>query len=270
MKKNVFIVVILAVALVFGYKYYQATQEKDFVFYGNVEIRQVNLAFKVSGEIAELKFEEGDTVKADDVLAKLDTRPYEIKLAQAKAKLQQSEVMLDNVNVFYRRNIDLCKKKVISNQQCDDINAKKKEAEAGVKYVEHLVEEAQMLLDYTVLKAPSGGVIITRINEVGAIVGEGRPIYTLSLDDKMWVRVFIEEPFLGKVRLGGKVAIHTDGGRNYNGHIGFISPVAEFTPKNIETPSLRTDLVYRAKIVVDNADQYMKQGMPVTVKLIEN
>ena len=84
----------------------------------------------------------------------------------------------------------------------------------------------------------------------------------------MWARAFIEEIYLGKVELGQKVNITTDSTDTiYTGTISFISPIAEFTPKNIETPSLRTSLVYRVRIVIDNPDDYLKQGMPITIKL---
>ena len=266
-KKSIIFLAVVGVAGYFGYSYYSKHKTRDLSIYGNVEIRQVNLGFKVSGELQDLKFEEGDRIKEGDLLAKLDSKPYKIKLDQAKARYEQSKVAFNNANIYYKRNIQLCKKRSISKQQCDDIESKKKEAEANMNYAKAVMDEARLSYDYTQVFAPSNGIIITRINEKGSILGAGHPVYTLSLTEKMWVRAFLEETMLGKVKLGTRVKIYTDSTRTYNGHIGFISPVAEFTPKNIETPSLRTDLVYRARIIVDDADEYLKQGMPVTITL---
>ena len=84
-----------------------------------------------------------------------------------------------------------------------------------------------------------------------------------------WLAAFVSERDLGRIYPGMPAEVHTDtpGGKIYKGQIGFISPVAEFTPKTVETTQLRTDLVYRLRIIVENPDRFLKQGMPVTVKL---
>lgn len=95
----------------------------------------------------------------------------------------------------------------------------------------------------------------------------GANVLVLSLNKPVWVRAYVPEPSLGKVHLGMRVNVITDSrpDKPYSGTVGFISPVAEFTPKNVETEALRTDLVYRLRIVVDDPDQGIRQGMPVTV-----
>jgi len=96
---------------------------------------------------------------------------------------------------------------------------------------------------------------------------------TLSLKDAVWVYVYVPEPQLGRVAPGMKAEIHTDTNKNkpYTGQVGYISPEAEFTPKNVETPQLRTDLVYRARVIADTPQNRpeggLRQGMPVTVRL---
>lgn len=268
MKKIIFVFVMLSIISYFGYNYYKSHKSKDVVLYGNIEIRQVNLSFQVDGKIVDMKFDEGDEVKEGDLLAILDKRPYQIKLQQAQAQLSQANVNLRNANTYYDRNISLCKNNVISKQECDNIRTKKKDAESMVEYAKAMIEEAKMGLDYTELYSPSDGMLITRIVEKGTVLGAGMPVYTLSLNNEMWARAFIEEIYLGKVELGQKVNITTDSTDTiYTGTISFISPIAEFTPKNIETPSLRTSLVYRVRIVIDNPDDYLKQGMPITIKL---
>jgi HlyD family secretion protein len=83
------------------------------------------------------------------------------------------------------------------------------------------------------------------------------------------VRVYVPEPYLGKVRPGMPATVLTDtpGGESFRGRVGFVSPVAEFTPKTVQTPELRTDLVYRVRVVVEDPGRALRQGMPVTVKL---
>ena len=119
--------------------------------------------------------------------------------------------------------------------------------------------------------APNDGIILT-IREPGSVVREADAVYTLSLISPIWIRAFIAEPDLGIVFPGMEAEIYTDTkkGTPYKGHVGFISPVAEFTPKTVETTQLRTDLVYRLRIIAENPDQGLRQGMPVTVKLYRN
>jgi HlyD family secretion protein len=111
-------------------------------------------------------------------------------------------------------------------------------------------------------------VILTRVREPGAIVGLGMPVYTLSLTETVYVRAYVDESSLGRVVPGDKLIVTTDtSDRQYTGQVGFVSPRAEFTPKSVETPELRTDLVYRLRIVVTDADDSLRQGMPVTITL---
>jgi HlyD family secretion protein len=94
------------------------------------------------------------------------------------------------------------------------------------------------------------------------------PVYTLSLVDTVYVRAYVDEARLGKVIPGAKLLVTTDtSARQYTGQVGFVSPRAEFTPKSVETPELRTDLVYRLRIVITDADDGLRQGMPVTIML---
>lgn len=90
---------------------------------------------------------------------------------------------------------------------------------------------------------------------------------TLSLTRPVWVRAYVDETDLNQSQPGRKVLIYTDGrpDKPYHGQIGFVSPTAEFTPKTVETTDLRTDLVYRLRIIVTDADNTLRQGMPVTI-----
>jgi HlyD family secretion protein len=128
---------------------------------------------------------------------------------------------------------------------------------------------AQDNLSYTEVYAPTDGIILTRIREPGSVVIESEPVYTLSISSPVWIRAYVDETHLGEIYFGMPAEIVTDTKDlgSYMGKVGFISPIAEFTPKTVETTQLRTDLVYRLRIYVDNPGRYLKQGMPVTVKL---
>ena len=129
--------------------------------------------------------------------------------------------------------------------------------------------QAEQRLTDAVLRSPADGIVLTRAVEPGTILAAGAPVYTVSLLAPVWARLYISEPDLGRTPPGRTVLLYTDGrpAKPYHGRIGFVSPTAEFTPKNVETPELRTALVYRARVVVSDADSGLRQGMPVTVRL---
>jgi HlyD family secretion protein len=143
------------------------------------------------------------------------------------------------------------------------------EGEGNHARADAITAEAEQRLADTVLNAPADGVVLTRAVESGAILPAGTPVFTISLRTPVWARIYVSEPDLGQVAPGREVLLDTDArpGRPYHGHIGFVSTTAEFTPKNVETPELRTALVYRARVVVRDADSQLRQGMPVTVRL---
>ena len=137
---------------------------------------------------------------------------------------------------------------------------------ARVAAAQAALAQARTAVADTTLVAPNDGIVITRVREPGSMVTSSTPVYTLSLRDPMYVRAYVSEPDLGRIAPGAKVRVHTDSSdKVYHGQIGFISPRAEFTPKTVETTDLRTDLVYRLRVGVTDADQGLRQGMPVTV-----
>jgi HlyD family secretion protein len=106
------------------------------------------------------------------------------------------------------------------------------------------------------------------VREPGSMLAQGAPVYTLSLRDPIYVRAYVAEPDFGKVPPGTEVTVTSDSSdRAYRGRVGFVSSRAEFTPRAVQTPELRTDLVYRLRIVVEDADDALLQGMPVTVRV---
>jgi HlyD family secretion protein len=288
------------------------------VLYGNVDIREVQLGFRVGGRLEQMNFEEGDTVTAGTVLASLDSKPLRDGLAlaqarvaeaqarlallragsrpqeieQARARVTEARAALKNAEQEYQRQRELTGKGLSSQGLLDNALAQRDGASARLAAAREALalavegaraediaaaeaalagamaqrDQAATQLHDTELTAPANGVILTRVREPGAIVGAGVPVYTLSLTDTVYVRAYVDESHLGKVVPGAKLSVKTDSSdREYAGQVGFVSPRAEFTPKSVETPELRTDLVYRLRIVIPDADDALRQGMPVTI-----
>ena len=116
------------------------------------------------------------------------------------------------------------------------------------------------------LEAPIDGTVVTRAREPGAIVQPGETVLTLSIDHPLWIRAYFAETDLSRIQPGMRVLVTADGNpKTYEATIGHISPRSEFTPKSVETEDLRTDLVYRLRVIVKNPDNALRQGQPVTI-----
>lgn len=139
-------------------------------------------------------------------------------------------------------------------------------AKAELASLEAQKNQHQLNLNYTTLYAPSNGTILTRVYEIGSIVNASQIVVEVAKDDDYWVRSYMSERYLGLIKQGMKALVYTDSGNNYEGVVSFISPLAEFTPKSVQTQDLRTDLVYRFRITLSSYDDMIKQGMPVTIK----
>jgi HlyD family secretion protein len=119
------------------------------------------------------------------------------------------------------------------------------------------------------LVAPADGIVEDRILEPGDMASPQKPVLTLALDDPLWIRVYVAETDLPRVRPGMKAWVTTDGfpGRRYEGWVGYISPTAEFTPKSVETQEVRTKLVYQVRVFVHNPQGELRLGMPAVATL---
>ncbi len=267
---------ILLIALFAIFLYFQRAKNEDrgltlknLTLYGNVDVRQVDLSFRVLGKVEELFFEEGDFVKANTLIATLDPQPYLDQVKESKAKKESAEITLKHAGILLKRRQSLIQEGSVGQEDLD--NAKESQAvlQANLKSASAALDVAETTLQFTKLFAPVDGIILTRVKEKGSVVTPADPVYTLSIPSPVWVRVYIQEPFLGLVIPGMKATIYSDTKalKPYSGTVGFISPVAEFTPKTVQTEELRTELVYLVRIYADNPDGHLRQGMPVTVKL---
>lgn len=241
----------------------------EITLYGNVDVRQVDLGFRVFGRVDQMPFEEGDFVEEGTFMASIEKEPYADQAKEAKARVNAIAFGLSNAEQIYLRREALVEEGGVSQEDYDNaLTARNVLKENLVEAVAALGVAETNLAD-TEIFCPSNGIILTRVREPGSVVLQSEPVYTLSLISPVWVRAYVPEPLLGVIYPGMEADIYTDtkNGQVYHGKIGFISPVAEFTPKTVETTELRTDLVYRIRIYADNPDWGLKQGMPVTVKL---
>ena len=153
-----------------------------------------------------------------------------------------------------------------------DIVSKKQQLatlEANVRRDEAALSVAQAQLGYTVLLSPQAGIVLRKHVEPGEIIAAGTPVVTIADLSNIWVKIYIPEPDLGRVKLGQEAEVTTDSyrGKIYRGKVIFINSEAEFTPKNIQTPEERVKLVFAVKVGLENPNQELKPGMPADVKI---
>jgi HlyD family secretion protein len=238
---------------------------------------------------------EGQLARQRQVVAKLErgSRPQEIE--QARAEAAAATATAHDAELVARRRAKLNATDVTSQEEYDNARALAQAARDRLRAAQQAlslavegprVEDiaaakaqlqadeanlalAQHRLRDTRLHAPEAGTVLTRILEPGAAVLPNTPAYTLALDDPVWVRTYVSETDLGRIFPNMQAEVSTDSfpGRIYQGWVGFISPTAEFTPKPVEAPDLRSALVYRLRVYVKNPDRTLRQGMPVTVTL---
>ena len=272
-QKKIIIVLIFAVLIfVFWFIFFKNKKINEIQTFGNIEIRQVDLSFLVDGKIDNVFVEEGDVVKKGQLLATLDSRDYEINLKKAYFQKEETFSLNEENTSKYERNKELCKAEIESDEYCTTLLNNKKQSNSKYKKDIENLEFQKLQLSYTKLFAPQDGIISTRAQEMGARVSKGQTVYVMDLIKPIWVRTYIKEEDLGRIKYGKKAKILTDTTdpktkkkREYLGHVGYISSVCEFTPKIVQTQDLRSDLVYRIRVYIDNQDEYLRQGMPVTV-----
>lgn len=274
--KKVIIFLVLILLIFAGIRIYNdhhKVNPNELTLFGNVEIRQVDMSFRVEGKIAKMLVEEGDHVKKGQLLAYLEDTNYRSTYEKNMADIKALTANSANAQAQYARNIPLCADGTTSKQECDTLKNTKDSSKAALDASVASSKSAKKNLLDTKMYAPEEGIIMTRIQEPGAVVEPSNPIYTMAKTKPVWVRAYIPETSLANIKYGMKAMVLTDTinpktgkPREYSGWVGYISPVAEFTPKTVQTEDLRTDLVYRVRVYIYELDEYLRQGMPVTVK----
>ena len=327
MSKVLRVLIVLAAvgAAAGGYWYWQnlhrPTDKNLLIVFGNIDVRQVELAINGNERIAEVSVEEGDRIKKGQLLANLELKRFKLaveraeaqievqqqvvarleagsrleEIAKARADLLAAQATVRDAEMTYNRDMALLKSDAVTQQDVDDAKAAFESAKAHEEAVkatldlvlagprkEDIAEAKALLGRYEVelaqakhdledayLYAPGEGVVQDRILEVGDMASPQRAVYTVALNDPVWVRAYVSEPDLGKIYEGMQAKIITDSfpDKEYDGWIGFISPTAEFTPKPVETRELRTKLVYQIRVFAKNPNNELRLGMPATVKI---
>ncbi|MFM8336887.1 MAG: HlyD family efflux transporter periplasmic adaptor subunit [Opitutaceae bacterium] len=296
-----------------------AATDGPLMLSGNLELVDAQLSFKYPGRVAERLVDEGQRVKAGQLVARLDdseqvqevalrraelaaarallaeleagSRPQEI--AAAEAVLRSAQAERERAELDFNRQQELLQRNAIPTRDFDSARAQLRVAEARVAETRErarLIQAgprpetilqararteqasaalalAQTRLDQTRLVSTLDGVVLSHHVEAGEFVAAGTPVVTVTDTVHMWVRAYLNETDLGRLRLGQKVTVRTDAAANrtHEGTVAFISSEAEFTPKTVQTPKERVRLVYRVKVDVLNPRDELKTGMPADV-----
>lgn len=301
---------------------WSADRSQPLALYGNVDQRQIELAFLDAERLKEVLVQEGMEVQPGQVLARLETRRLRDRIAVVEAQVAASEAALARLengtrpeeiaqaraslssamaekafaDSQYRRTRSLWTDsggKAVKKQDLDEAlrlrdvaGARQEQARNALRLAElgpraediaeaqarqlQAARELQQLrnqLDDAELKSPARSVINRRLMEPGDMALPQKAVFSLSVLSPKWVRAYISEKDLGRIRPGMPARIHTDShpDKSFEGSVTFIASVAEFTPKTVQTPELRTSLVYEVRVAVADPQNRLRLGMPATV-----
>lgn len=283
------------------------TVEASFKISGRVQERPVDEGEPVTkGQLVarldstdlahEVAIRKAEEQSARAVLAELVAGSRKEEIAQAEAVLAGAEAEAKRAADDFQRQEELYRREVIPKQRFDSARAARDstgaqvrharealtltrkgprreridQARARLREAEAAVALAEEQLGYATLTAPAAGMVMAKHIEPGEQVAPGTPVITIGELENVWVRAYIAETDLGKVKLGQATRVRTDTwpGKTYDGQVSFISSEAEFTPKNVQTQKERVKLVYRIKITVPNPNRELKPGMPADAEIL--
>jgi HlyD family secretion protein len=178
--------------------------DKPLTLFGNVDVRQVDISFQVPGKVETLEVEEGDIIKKDALLATLEKQTYLDKVAFSQGQIESISSSLNNAEEILKRREELVFDGAVSVEDYQTAQSTRDSLIANLNQAQAEYRIALKNLEDTNIKSPSDGVILTRIREVGSVVKETEPIYTLSLNSPIWIRAFVNERELGLILKVGK------------------------------------------------------------------
>ncbi len=322
-----FLIVGAAIAVMALQTWREDETANEIVLFGNVDLRQLALAFKGSERVLEMRVEEGDSVAPDEVIAVLDTTMLALRIRQAQAQVRVQQEGLNRLRSGSRpqeiaqteaataaalaerdqaqQQVERLRKiaaetngQAVSQLDVEAAEARFAVAQANLQRAQQVqalsidgpasedIARAEALLEAAnaelavleqqridaELRSPIAAVVRSRLLEPGDMASPQRPAYMLAITEPKWVRAYINEVDLGRVRAGQSASISTDSHPEQRlvGSVGYISSVAEFTPKTVQTEDLRTSLVYEIRILVQDPENRLRLGMPATVHLEAN
>jgi HlyD family secretion protein len=302
MKFNVAALVLL---LLFGCS---NNQKGEILASGTIEGTEINLSAEVAGKVKEVRVEEGSAVQKSDTLALLNHQTADIELKQAEANLAaseaqyrllargsrredilQAEANFKNAEMELQRMTKLVQDGTVTQKQVDDAQTKYVVSQQALEKLKHgaLPEELQgaiarrdqagaqadlirkRIRDSFII-SPTRGIVTLKSVEVGEYVNVGANLFRIVDLGKVKLTIYANETEVGKIKIGApaKVMIDANPGKEYDGVVTFISPVAEFTPKNVQTKEERTKLVFGVKIEVQNPEGALKPGLPADARIV--
>ncbi|HTG01398.1 MAG TPA: efflux RND transporter periplasmic adaptor subunit [Nitrospirota bacterium] len=272
MKKRLIFIGVIAATAVVSAAYYHFSNSRDqgnMILSGNVEVTEVNVAFKVPGRVKALHTDEGRSVRTGERIAELDGAEFETIVHQSSANVRNAEARREKAKNDFERFAKLYKDEAVSPQQMDAARTAFEEADSQLQLYHAALRTAQVRLGDSVIQAPLNGIVLRKNVEQGETVGAGTPIFTIGDLENPWVKVYVKEDKLGLVKLGQKadISVDTFPGKQYEGVVTYIASDAEFTPKNVQTREERVKLVFGVKVSVKNQNNELKPGMPADVRI---
>jgi len=242
---------------------------------GTVEIRELLLAPLASGRLTRLLKDEGDTVRRGDTIAVLEQPGLEALISQRRAQAQAAAERTAEITAAVadsqraandlRRAVPLHESGVISAQQFETLTSAAAAAAARLQAVRAATRDSA-----AAVIAPDDGIVLSRFADPGEALATGTPVISLGLVHRPWIRAYVGDRYVGRVKVGAAVTVRPDGyDRAFSGRVVEISSRAEFTPRAALTERERADLVFGLKVELDSADAggRVKAGMPVTVEI---
>ena len=240
MKPKLMAIIFLGV-IAAGIIIYVLAKRGEFLYAGTVEATEVDLSSRLSAVIGNVNFNEGDDVKAGELLVKLNVEDLDVAYQQAQRDYNRVKELLDAGS---------------TNQENYD--------RIRFKFEDIAVKES-----WATIKSPMDATVILKYHEPGEMVSPGTKLLTIADLSKVWAYVYVAQPVLSKISVGMSADgfIPEAGMKKLTGKIVHIKEEAEFTPRNVQTRKERTRLVYGVKIEFENRDRFLKPGMTIEVKL---
>lgn len=254
-KKKLIPVAVIVVALTLSVLYFEVFRHlggdsSRIEGSGTIEVTEVDISSKLAGRIISITREEGEAVKSGEVLVKIAYDELDAQRLSVIANLNNAKKNMDRVKELYQSGS-------VSKKDYDNMEMMYRMAKAAYEQINAVIENA-------VIASPIDGVVLEKNLEVGEIAFPGTPVLTVADIKDTWLRIYVNEIELGRVKLGQKAEITVDAfpEKKFSGKVTHISSKAEFTPKTIQTKDERVKLMFAVKIAVPNPAQELKPGMP--------